>query len=62
MWIFWVYTSNAERIEQGYREIAEQDKIKGRQDPQNNVFELVVRWLPDEKKGPVADGAGQRGR
>ena len=46
-----MHASNAERIEQGYREIAEQVKIPGRKDPQNNIFDLVSRWLRDEKKG-----------
>jgi tetratricopeptide (TPR) repeat protein len=40
-----------DRIEQGYREIAEQMKIPGRQDPKQNIFELVARWLRDESKG-----------
>jgi hypothetical protein len=26
-------------------------KIPGRKDPKENIFGLVVRWLPDEKKG-----------
>jgi hypothetical protein len=46
-----VYASNADRIEQGYCEIAEQVKIAGRKDPHNNIFELVASWLRDEKKG-----------
>ena len=46
-----MHASNAERIEQGYREIAEQVKIAGRTDPQNNIFELVARWLRDESNG-----------
>ena len=46
-----MYASNAERIEQGYGEIAEQVKIPGRKDPQNNLFDLVTRWLRDAKKG-----------
>ena len=46
-----MHASNAERIEQGYREIAEQVKIAGRKDPQNNIFELVARWLRNETNG-----------
>jgi hypothetical protein len=46
-----VHASNAERIEQGYREIAERVKFPGRKDLQENIFELVARWLRDEKKG-----------
>lgn len=49
--MFWIYASNIDRIEQGYREIAERVKIPGRTDPKANMFELVARWLRDEKKG-----------
>ncbi|KAJ9656881.1 hypothetical protein H2198_004634 [Neophaeococcomyces mojaviensis] len=50
-WVFWVYASNTDRIEGGYREIAEEVKIPGRNDPQANIFELVKKWLRNEKKG-----------
>jgi hypothetical protein len=49
-WVFWVHASNIDRAEQGYREIAEQVKIPGRNDPQQNIFELVARWLRDRSK------------
>lgn len=45
-----MHASTAERIEQGYREIAERIKIAGRKDPQVDIFELVARWLKKEKK------------
>jgi hypothetical protein len=48
--VFWIHASNADRIEQGYREIAERVKIPGRKDPKENIFELVARWLQDESK------------
>ncbi|MCJ1280584.1 hypothetical protein MMC21_008413 [Puttea exsequens] len=51
MWVFWVYASNIDRIEQGYREIAERMKIPHRKDPKENIFELVAGWLRDESKG-----------
>jgi tetratricopeptide (TPR) repeat protein len=50
-WVFWIHASNADRIEQGYREIAERVKIPGRKDPQENIFELVARWLRDDAMG-----------
>ncbi|MCJ1268442.1 hypothetical protein MMC22_008330 [Lobaria immixta] len=53
-WIFWVHASNAARIEQGYRDIAEQVKIPGRQDPKADIFQLVAKWLRDENKGKWA--------
>ncbi|ERF69453.1 hypothetical protein EPUS_07857 [Endocarpon pusillum Z07020] len=50
-WMFWIHASNADRIEQGYREIAERVKIPRRKDPKENIFELVARWLQDESNG-----------
>lgn len=49
--MFWVHASNAARIEQGYREIAEQVKILSRENPKADIFQLVDEWLRDEKKG-----------
>jgi Tetratricopeptide repeat/NB-ARC domain len=51
MWVFWIHASNTDRIEQGYRLIAERMKIPGHKDPKENIFELVTRWLQDESKG-----------
>ncbi|OQD69321.1 hypothetical protein PENPOL_c002G04935 [Penicillium polonicum] len=50
-WVFWVHGSNESRFEQSLREIADQVKIPGRQDPQANIFKLVENWLRDEKIG-----------
>ena len=58
--MFWVHASNAARIEQGYRDIADQVKLAGRRDPQADVFELVHNWLRNEQNGkwlPVLDNA-----
>ena len=44
-WVFWVHASNAARIEQGYRCIADVVKIAGRKDPKANIFKLVHDWL-----------------
>ena len=49
--MFWIHASNADRIEEGYRDIAERGNIPGRKDPKENIFELVTRWLRDESKG-----------
>ena len=49
--MFWIHASNFNRIEQGYREIAERVKIPGREDPKANIFELVAKWLQDESQG-----------
>ncbi|KAF1937469.1 hypothetical protein EJ02DRAFT_505995 [Clathrospora elynae] len=51
-WVFWAHASNTARLEQSYREIADQAKIRGRKDPQVDVFKLVHDWLWNEKNGP----------
>ena len=48
--MFWVHASNAARVEQGYRDIAEQVKISGRNDPKKKIFHIVNSWLRTEKK------------
>ena len=52
--MFWIDASNAARIEQGYRDVAEQVKIRGREDPKADIFRLVDKWLRDEKNGKWA--------
>lgn len=52
--MFWVHASNSARLKQGYRDIAEQVKLPGREDPSADVFRLVDRWLRDEKNGKSA--------
>lgn len=50
-WVFWVHASNAARFEQSFRDIADQAKILGRQDPTVNIYQLVESWLRDGKRG-----------
>jgi hypothetical protein len=49
--VFWVHASNAARIEQGYRDIADQVKLSGGKDPQADMFGLVHNWLRNQKNG-----------
>jgi aromatic ring-cleaving dioxygenase len=49
--VFWAHASNTARLEQSFREIADQVKVRGRKDPQADVFKLVHDWLRDEKNG-----------
>ncbi|KAF2818232.1 hypothetical protein CC86DRAFT_309623, partial [Ophiobolus disseminans] len=49
-WVFWVHASNVARFEQSFRDIADQVKIAGRQDPQANIFKLVHDWLCDSRQ------------
>jgi tetratricopeptide (TPR) repeat protein len=49
--VFWVHASNADRIEQGYGDIANVVGLAGRNDPHADVFKLVHDWLRNEKNG-----------
>ncbi|KAJ5404512.1 hypothetical protein N7509_004383 [Penicillium cosmopolitanum] len=49
--VFWVHASNAVRFEQSFRDIADQVKMFGLQDPKVNIFQLVQSWLHDGKRG-----------
>jgi tetratricopeptide (TPR) repeat protein len=51
-WVFWAHASNTARLEQSFREIADQVKVRGRTDPRADVFKLVHDWLRDAKNGP----------
>jgi tetratricopeptide (TPR) repeat protein len=50
-WVFWVHASNTARLEQSFREIADQVKVRGRKDPHADVFKLVHDWLRYAKNG-----------
>ncbi|KAJ5256544.1 hypothetical protein N7478_012648 [Penicillium angulare] len=50
-WVFWVHASNEARFEQSFRDIADQVKIPGRQDPKVNIYKLVENRLREEKTG-----------
>ncbi|KAF2786683.1 hypothetical protein K505DRAFT_289284, partial [Melanomma pulvis-pyrius CBS 109.77] len=50
-WVFWVHASNTARLEQSFREIAEQVKVRGYKDPQADVFKLVHDWLRNKQNG-----------
>jgi hypothetical protein len=51
VWVFWIHASNVTRFEQGYRDIASAAKIAGRDDPKNNILQLVYDWLRDKENG-----------
>ncbi|CAN9445301.1 unnamed protein product [Alternaria alternata] len=50
-WVLWAHASNTARLEQSFREIADQVKVRRRRDPQADVFKLVHDWLRDEQNG-----------
>jgi len=49
--VFWVHASNRTRFEQSYREIADALKLPGRDDPQQNVLQIVEAWLKRVESG-----------
>jgi hypothetical protein len=49
--VFWAHASNTARVEQSFRGIAEQVKVRGYKDPQADVFKLVHDWLRNKKNG-----------
>jgi tetratricopeptide (TPR) repeat protein len=62
--VLWAHASNAARLEQSFREIAELVKVRGRKEPQADVFKLVHDWLREEKNGRwllVVDNADDAG-
>jgi tetratricopeptide (TPR) repeat protein len=46
-----VHAGSEARLEQSYRDIANQVELPGRSETQANIFELVRDWLRDEKNG-----------
>jgi hypothetical protein len=46
-----VHASNAARYEQSFRELADQVRLPGRQNTQDNIFQLVGSWLRSDKSG-----------
>lgn len=50
-WVFWANASDTAQLEQSLCEIADQVKVRGRKDPQANMFKLVQGWLRDVKNG-----------
>jgi tetratricopeptide (TPR) repeat protein len=49
--VFWAHASNTVRLEQSFRNIADQVKVRGHKDPQADVFKLVHDWLRNKKNG-----------
>ena len=49
--MFWVFASNAARVEAAYREIANTLLLPGRNESTANVIQLVAGWLANENNG-----------
>jgi tetratricopeptide (TPR) repeat protein len=50
--VVWIHASDPARFRQGYRDIADQLLLPGREDPKADVLQLVHAWLSDRRKGP----------
>jgi hypothetical protein len=46
-----MHASNRARFEQSVRDITDQIKLAGREEPRADIFKLLQNWLRDEKKG-----------
>lgn len=51
-WILWIHASNGARFEQSVRNVLNQLRVRGRQDPRTNVFQLLRNRLCDVALGP----------
>ncbi|EUC48961.1 hypothetical protein COCMIDRAFT_85847 [Bipolaris oryzae ATCC 44560] len=49
--VFWVHASTRARFEEAYKDIADQLQLPGRNDPKENVLQLVRNWLREEANG-----------
>jgi hypothetical protein len=57
--VFWIQASNVDRLEQGFRELAEVADLPGRNDSQVDLFAIVKSYLLKESSRPwlvVLDG------
>ncbi|CEJ92448.1 hypothetical protein VHEMI08099 [[Torrubiella] hemipterigena] len=62
-WVLWVHASSLARFKESYQDIAERLHLPGRNDSQQNVLQLVHRWLTNDDNGPwlmVIDNADDR--
>lgn len=64
-WVLWVHASNAARLEQSYRDIADRLKMLGQDNLRANIFKLVHDRLCDSARGKwvlVLDNVKDKGR
>ncbi|KAF2195869.1 hypothetical protein K469DRAFT_20120 [Zopfia rhizophila CBS 207.26] len=49
--VVWIHGSNPTRFVQGYRDIADNIPLPGREDPKADILQLVYAWLSDRRNG-----------
>ncbi|KAK4653428.1 LOW QUALITY PROTEIN: hypothetical protein QC762_0083490 [Podospora pseudocomata] len=63
IWVFWVHAGMYERVEDGFRTIANTVKLAGRNEPKANIPQLVYSWLSNERNDKwimILDSADDR--
>lgn len=63
IWVFWIYAGTQERVEEGFRTIADTVKLAGRMQPKADIPLLVQNWLTNEGNGRwliILDSADDR--
>ncbi|EAQ84027.1 hypothetical protein CHGG_10431 [Chaetomium globosum CBS 148.51] len=62
-WVFWVHAGTQARVEEGFRKIADNVKLAGRNQPGADIPQLVYGWLSNERNGRwiiILDSADDR--
>jgi hypothetical protein len=49
--VFWIHASEPARFEEGYRAVADEVALPGREDPNADTLQLVYSWLSDRQNG-----------
>ncbi|KAH7014907.1 P-loop containing nucleoside triphosphate hydrolase protein, partial [Ilyonectria destructans] len=50
-WVFWVHATTPARIVEGFKTIADNVKLQGRNQPKADILQLVYNWLSKEQHG-----------
>ncbi|KAL5087837.1 hypothetical protein Trisim1_007488 [Trichoderma cf. simile WF8] len=51
VWVFWIHAATQERVQEGFRLIADAVKLPGRKQPQADIPLLVKNWLSIKRHG-----------
>ncbi|CAI6099545.1 unnamed protein product [Clonostachys chloroleuca] len=50
-WVFWVHATTPSRIVEGFKTIADNVKLRGRNQPKADILQLVYDWLSTDQHG-----------
>ena len=51
IWVFWIYAGTRARAEEGFKKIADTVKLAGRNQPKEDIPQLVCSWLSNTANG-----------